>query len=330
MKQIWFPVIAAIWLTGCATATKQSARIEDREVLDAAAMQKRQEQVAAQRQRDEAEVARRAADEAERQRVELERIDREQKIARQMEEDRARQQQEEQARQQAEEQARRQAEENRLRAEEATRRELEAAQRLAQEQRLQEEQNRLAKELEDFRRQLDTQRTRDQEKTDGKREKSQLKEDSAAVRNPAGEAIVGGAAGDAAIVGRSESEVWGQLKDASGLLAKRSVYFAYDQFVIDEQQLPIIEAHARFLIANKALSIVIEGNCDDRGSREYNLSLGSKRAESVRRAMLVLGVSGSQLRTVSFGSEKPVELGQDEESRAKNRRSDIVYPDEPQ
>ncbi|MFN0039803.1 MAG: peptidoglycan-associated lipoprotein Pal [Burkholderiales bacterium] len=322
MKRIWILLIAAIWLAGCATATKQSASIEDREVLDAAAMQKRQEQAAAQRQRDEAEVAKRAADEAERQRVELERIDREQKIARQMEEYRVRQQEEEQAR--------RQAEESRLRAEEATRRETEAAQRLAQEQRLQEEQNRLAKELEDFRRELDAQRTRDQEKTDGQREKSRLTEDSAAVRNPGGEAIVGGAAGDTAIVGRPESEVWGQLKDASSLLGKRSVYFAYDQFVIDEQQLPIIEAHAKFLIANKALSIVIEGNCDDRGSREYNLSLGSKRAESVRRVMLALGVTGSQLRTVSFGSEKPVALGQDEESHAKNRRSDIVYPDEPQ
>ena len=114
------------------------------------------------------------------------------------------------------------------------------------------------------------------------------------------------------------------------MLSQRSIYFAYDQYVIDAKQLPIVEVHARFLMTNPKMSIVIEGNCDDRGSREYNLSLGARRAESIRRAMLVFGVAASQLSTASFGAEKPLALGQDEESWAKNRRSDIVYLDEPQ
>jgi len=86
-----------------------------------------------------------------------------------------------------------------------------------------------------------------------------------------------------------------------------------------------VEAHAKFLLEHKELKVRIEGNCDERGSREYNLALGQRRADSVKRAMTLLGVPARQIETVSFGAEKPKALGHDEESWAENRRSDIVY-----
>ena len=133
-------------------------------------------------------------------------------------------------------------------------------------------------------------------------------------------------------VGESQltSDPWAQLKEAESLLSKRSVYYEYDRYDIQEEYVPIIEAHAKLLMAHSDLKIIVQGNCDDRGSREYNLALGQRRSDSVRRAMVLLGVNEKQIETVSFGAEKPVAFGQDEESWAKNRRSDIVYPKEPQ
>ena len=133
-------------------------------------------------------------------------------------------------------------------------------------------------------------------------------------------------------VGESQlkSDPWAQLKEAGNLLSKRSIYYEFDRYDIPEQYVPIVEAHAKLLMAHADLKILVQGNCDDRGSREYNLALGQRRAESVKRAMVLLGVNEKQIETVSFGAEKPVAFGQDEESWAKNRRSDIVYPKEPQ
>jgi peptidoglycan-associated lipoprotein len=133
-------------------------------------------------------------------------------------------------------------------------------------------------------------------------------------------------------VGESQlkSDPWAQLKEAGNLLSKRSIYYEFDRYDIQEQYVPIVEAHAKLLMAHADLKILVQGNCDDRGSREYNLALGQRRAESVKRAMGLLGVNEKQIETVSFGAEKPVAFGQDEESWAKNRRSDIVYPKEPQ
>ena len=133
-------------------------------------------------------------------------------------------------------------------------------------------------------------------------------------------------------VGESQlaSDPWAQLKEAESLLSKRSIYYEYDRYDIQEEYVPVIEAHAKLLMAHSDLKIIVQGNCDDRGSREYNLALGQRRSDSVRRAMVLLGVNEKQIETVSFGAEKPVAFGQDEESWAKNRRSDIVYPREPQ
>ena len=118
-----------------------------------------------------------------------------------------------------------------------------------------------------------------------------------------------------------------QLNEPGSLLAKRSVYYDFDRYDIKEEYVPVIEAHANFLLAHPDIKIKVEGNCDDRGSREYNLALGQRRADSVKRAMTLLGVDEKQIETVSFGAERPVAFGQDEASWSQNRRSDIIYPE---
>ena len=87
----------------------------------------------------------------------------------------------------------------------------------------------------------------------------------------------------------------------------------------------VVEAHARYLASNPTRKVVVEGNTDERGGREYNLALGQKRADAVRRALATLGVSDSQVESVSFGEEKPRSTGTDEASLAENRRADLRY-----
>ncbi len=115
------------------------------------------------------------------------------------------------------------------------------------------------------------------------------------------------------------------LNDPKGILAKRSVYFDFDSYIVKDEFKPVVEAHAKYLGSNKGRKIVIQGNTDERGGREYNLALGQKRAEAVRKSLATLGVSESQMEAVSFGKEKPKATGSDEASWAENRRADIVY-----
>ncbi|MDL2284995.1 peptidoglycan-associated lipoprotein Pal [Oxalobacter sp. OttesenSCG-928-P03] len=115
------------------------------------------------------------------------------------------------------------------------------------------------------------------------------------------------------------------LNDPQGELARRSIYFDFDSYVVKGEYQSIVQAHSRYLNKNKKRRILIQGNTDERGGREYNLALGQKRAEAVRKAMSLLGVSDSQMEAVSFGKEKPRALGSDEASWAENRRADIVY-----
>jgi len=115
------------------------------------------------------------------------------------------------------------------------------------------------------------------------------------------------------------------LKDPASLLSKRSVYYDFDTYSIHEEFQPMVEAHAKFLREHKDLRVHVEGNCDERGSREYNLALGQRRADAVKRAMTLLGVPARQIQTVSFGAEKAKMPGSSEEAWAANRRSDIVY-----
>lgn len=115
------------------------------------------------------------------------------------------------------------------------------------------------------------------------------------------------------------------LNDPKGILAKRSVYFDYDSYVVKDEYKALVEAHAKYLVTNKGRKILIQGNTDERGGREYNLALGQKRAEAVRKALALLGVPEAQVEAVSLGKEKPKATGSDEASWAENRRSDIVY-----
>jgi peptidoglycan-associated lipoprotein len=115
------------------------------------------------------------------------------------------------------------------------------------------------------------------------------------------------------------------LNDPKGILAKRSIYFDFDSYIVKEEFKPVVEAHAKYLVANKSRKVVIQGNTDERGGREYNLALGQKRAEAVRKSLSVLGVPESQMEAVSFGKEKPKAQGNDEAAWAENRRADIVY-----
>lgn len=105
----------------------------------------------------------------------------------------------------------------------------------------------------------------------------------------------------------------------------RLVYFDYDSYVIKPEFQSLIEAHARFLKANQTRHVSLEGHTDERGGREYNLALGQRRAEAVRRALSLLGVGDNQMEAVSFGKEKPAVPGSDEAAWAKNRRVEIVY-----
>jgi len=115
------------------------------------------------------------------------------------------------------------------------------------------------------------------------------------------------------------------LNDPNSPLVKRSVYFDFDSFVVKSDYLPLVQAHGQYLATNKNRRVVIEGNADERGSREYNLALGQKRAEAVKSRLSLLGVDGAQVEAVSFGEERPRATGQTEEAYAENRRADIVY-----
>lgn len=105
----------------------------------------------------------------------------------------------------------------------------------------------------------------------------------------------------------------------------RIVYFDYDSYTIKPEFQSLIDGHARFLKANAQRRISIEGHTDERGGREYNLALGQKRSEAVRRALVLLGVNDTQIEAVSFGKEKPAAQGTGEDVWAQNRRAEIVY-----
>ncbi|HEU5435614.1 MAG TPA: peptidoglycan-associated lipoprotein Pal [Telluria sp.] len=115
------------------------------------------------------------------------------------------------------------------------------------------------------------------------------------------------------------------LNDPKGVLAKRSIYFDYDSYAVREDGKPVVENHSAYLNKNKARKVLIQGNTDERGGTEYNLALGQKRAEAVRKAMGAMGVSESQMEAVSLGEEKPKAVGSNDAAWAENRRADIVY-----
>jgi peptidoglycan-associated lipoprotein len=114
----------------------------------------------------------------------------------------------------------------------------------------------------------------------------------------------------------------------SGTLAKRSVYFDYDSYTVKDEYKPLVEAHGKYLQTTRVARMTIQGNCDERGSREYNIALGQRRADTAKRMMQLYGAGDAQIETVSFGKEKPKNSGHDEAAWAENRRDDFVYAGE--
>jgi len=109
------------------------------------------------------------------------------------------------------------------------------------------------------------------------------------------------------------------------LLSNRTIYFDFDSSEIRPDYNAQISAHARYLVSNASIHVRLEGSTDERGSREYNIGLGERRAQAVRRALLLQGVAESQITTVSYGEERPAVTGHSEDAWAKNRRVEIVY-----
>jgi peptidoglycan-associated lipoprotein len=116
-----------------------------------------------------------------------------------------------------------------------------------------------------------------------------------------------------------------EFNDPNNPLSKRTVYFMLDSSEVMPDFVPVIAAHAQYLVANPSQHITLEGNADERGSREYNIALGEQRAKSVSGMMKAQGVSANQLQIVSYGEEKPAAFGSDESAWEKNRRVEIVY-----
>ena len=115
------------------------------------------------------------------------------------------------------------------------------------------------------------------------------------------------------------------LSDPNSLLAKRVVFFDYDSNVVKDEFTPVLEAHASYLTSHPNAKVVLEGHTDERGTREYNLALGERRAKAVAQYLSLLGASAAQIESVSFGEERPSVEGFDESAWGKNRRVEIVY-----
>ncbi len=118
------------------------------------------------------------------------------------------------------------------------------------------------------------------------------------------------------------------LKDPNNILSKRNIYFDFDSDAVKAEFRPLIEAHAKYLVANSNAKLILQGNTDERGTREYNLSLGQRRSVAVKKSFNLLGVQDKQIETVSFGEEKASPNCADENCHQANRRVDIAYENE--
>jgi peptidoglycan-associated lipoprotein len=118
------------------------------------------------------------------------------------------------------------------------------------------------------------------------------------------------------------------LKDPRSPLSQRNIYFDYDSYVVKDEYKNLLATHAKFLAANSKFKMLIQGNADERGSREYNLALGQKRAEAVKKTLALLGATEAQVESVSLGEEKPACSEQTEACWAQNRRGEILYSGE--
>lgn len=152
------------------------------------------------------------------------------------------------------------------------------------------------------------------------------------VEDKTGVSTMGGGAGSGATTGAGNNGGvttvdLGSVSGANGGPANvsKTIYFDFDSYLVKPEYASVINAHVQFLASRKTTKISVEGHTDSSGGREYNLALGQKRAEAVRRAMALSGLNESQIEAVSFGKEKPADLGSDETAAAKNRRAEISY-----
>ena len=116
-----------------------------------------------------------------------------------------------------------------------------------------------------------------------------------------------------------------ELTDPKSTLSQRSIYFDLGKYEVKDEYRDLVAAHAKYLVTNKGFKVLIQGNTDERGSREYNLSLGQKRSDAVKRSLTLLGAKEDQVESVSLGEEKPKNPGHDESAWTENRRADILY-----
>ena len=142
----------------------------------------------------------------------------------------------------------------------------------------------------------------------------------------ANEGVEGSGATSASAAAAADEEAAGPQ---AGLLATKLVYFDFDSSEIKGTGTDVVAAHAKYLAAHSDTRVRLEGHTDERGSREYNIGLGERRAQAVRRALLLQGAADAQISTVSYGEERPAVPGHDEAAWAKNRRVEIVYLTQP-
>jgi len=137
-------------------------------------------------------------------------------------------------------------------------------------------------------------------------------------------AETGGAAGGEAMGGETAFQ-GDPLDDPNSMLAKRVVYFDFDRSEVKSEFRAIVAAHAEYLASNPNVSVTIEGHADERGTREYNIALGERRAAAVKQILTLQGASAGQVNTISYGEERPAALGHDEDAWALNRRAEFIY-----
>lgn len=138
-------------------------------------------------------------------------------------------------------------------------------------------------------------------------------------------ALEDGSDGSAIAFGNDLESTQAMLDDPDSVISSRVIYFQFDSAKISEESLSTLEAHGSFIASNGNVSVRLEGHSDERGSREYNIALGDRRAQSVRRVLLFQGASSDQLETISYGEEQPATFGHTEDAWSKNRRVELVY-----
>lgn len=183
--------------------------------------------------------------------------------------------------------------------------------------------NRLRNEQQAEEARLDADSARSQAAASGSQGKPGANDEAAVFPSGDNSATPGGTAAAAAAAAEAAAN------DGSGAAvaatSERSVYFGYNEALVSEKYDDMLVANANYLRAHPNFTAEVQGNCDDRGSREYNLALGARRAEAVKRALELAGANGGHITAISYGAEKPVATGHDEESYSKNRRVDIIY-----